>query len=233
MGNGQKTLVPTKVLSPILREYLDRHIAEDGLAPVEYLAFQCGLNIRTMFAILHEEREAVQFNTADLLICKTVGPWAWYNGPLAEYYLPMLDDDPPKREKYRKKKRKPTAYNLSNPVVDELGLVECGWSKCKKRFPYSKGRWPGARYCCKAHAANGRNERKGEVRTKQAQETRRRLVRDACPAGHRRTVENTYVYRNPNTGKEFLKCRECAAESARNLRKRRKKKKVRKKLATG
>ena len=78
----QKSHVPTR----IIKRYLAAYMSKYPDMTLQELAWRADIPDRRLWAIMYEEQESVQFNTADKILLNLGYQMAWYEDPELEQY---------------------------------------------------------------------------------------------------------------------------------------------------
>jgi hypothetical protein len=102
--------VPTDLLRPVIRNYLDAYEANQPLRQTgrtgtpqaagarEVLCVEAGVKPRLLYRILSGESKHTRFDTADRLLCAMNLVWMWHVPPLADVYQSVDLAGIPERE---------------------------------------------------------------------------------------------------------------------------------------
>lgn len=117
-----RATVPTKLIAPIVKRYLEQYEMEDlhwsarKRSPLIILANECGIHQRRLHRILSGETEEVHFDVADMLLCKMGLVMLWYAPPLSDIYWSLdLTEYAPARPK----KVVPARFNCGHEQTKE------------------------------------------------------------------------------------------------------------------
>lgn len=110
---SRRNSIPADVFVPVLQEIVDplrTHYekTEQGnnsvMSPMNALAFQSGITIRTLSRYFSGQNKYIDFDNADRILCALGIAYLWYQKPLSDYYWNVSLCD--KLTEIQKKKRR-------------------------------------------------------------------------------------------------------------------------------
>lgn len=188
--------VPSEPVVEVVLDYLSRQEDDTnrdgqtndgpGMAPLARLALRCDMKEDTLRSILFRGKKTIDFDIADLLLCRMNRVDVW-RGALSDVYYEVDLNEP---NTYKKPAR------VSRTKV-------CEADECAKEF-IPRPRAPHRKYCSNACKRKMWLKRRRE---REGAKPRFGTRYGHCPNGHERTPEDTYVRANGS-----IACKACGRE---------------------
>lgn len=175
--------IPNEVFRPVFERLVQEEEA------LHILAARCGVHADSLHAAL--DREEINFDLADLLLCKLGVPYLWREKPLSPFYADI--------------------EQIARGFKDPDGRLRCARPGCVVMFrPKRKGQKYCDPKCCDYHY----KMRASHTHQNFPSDALRYVCRNGL---HERSPENTYTA--PNGHRTCLPCRRVSSKRANDKRK--------------